>query len=103
MEISTLQCFVAVADASSYTKAAAALNTSQPTLSRNVQMLERELGQRLLERNGRGVQLTDSGVAFLVHARAILESVVRAKAEMDELLRSPMGKLRIGINQETSF
>lgn len=98
MEIYSLHCFVAVSDAGSYTKAAAALNTSQPTLSRHVQSLEKELGQRLLERNGRGVRLTDSGTALLVHARAILETVEIAKAEMSERLRSPMGKIRIGLS-----
>lgn len=92
-----MQAFVAVADAMSYTKAAAALNSSQPTLSRHVQLLEKELGQRLLERHGRGVRVTDSGAALLVHVRGILEAVDHAKAEMSERLQSPRGKIRIGL------
>lgn len=97
MDFVRLQYFMAVANAQSYTKAAAALNLSQPTLSRQVQLLEAEVGQALLERHGRGVRLTESGLAMLTHARNIHAAVETAKADMAERLSSPRGKIRVGL------
>ncbi|QNN56884.1 LysR family transcriptional regulator [Diaphorobacter ruginosibacter] len=97
MDLVRLQYFMAVANAQSYSKAAAALNLSQPTLSRQVQLLEAEVGQPLLERHGRGVRLTESGKAMLAHARAINTAVENAKADMAERLSSPRGKIRVGL------
>lgn len=97
MDLVRLQYFMAVANAQSYSKAAAALNLSQPTLSRQVQLLEAEVGQPLLERHGRGVRLTESGKAMLTHARAINTAVENAKADMAERLSSPRGKIRVGL------
>ena len=97
MDFVRLQYFAAVAQAQSYSKAAAALNLAQPTLSRQVQLLEAEVGQALLERHGRGVRLTESGRAMLAHARAILAAVDGARADMAERLSSPRGKIRVGL------
>ena len=97
MDFVRLQYFMAVANAQSYTKAAAALNLAQPTLSRQVQLLEAEVGQALLERHGRGVRLTESGLAMLTHARSIHAAVEAAKADMAERLSSPRGKIRVGL------
>ena len=97
MDFLRLQYFMAVAQAQSYSKAAAALNLSQPTLSRQVQLLEAELGQPLLERHGRGVRLTESGKAMLTHGRSISAAVDAAKADMADRLQSPRGKVRLGL------
>ncbi len=97
MDFLRLQYFMAVAQAQSYSKAAAALNLSQPTLSRQVQLLEAELGQPLLERHGRGVRLTESGKAMLAHGRNISAAVDAAKADMADRLQSPRGKVRLGL------
>ncbi|UXC16883.1 MULTISPECIES: LysR family transcriptional regulator [Comamonas] len=97
MDFVRLQYFMAVAQAQSYSKAAAALNLSQPTLSRQVQLLEAELGQPLLERHGRGVRLTESGKAMLAHGRSISAAVDAAKADMAARLQSPRGKVRLGL------
>lgn len=97
MDFVRLQYFMAVAQAQSYSKAAAALNLSQPTLSRHVQLLEAELGQPLLERHGRGVRLTESGKAMLAHGRSISAAVDAAKADMAARLQSPRGKVRLGL------
>uniref|UniRef100_UPI0028AB2936 LysR family transcriptional regulator n=1 Tax=Comamonas sp. TaxID=34028 RepID=UPI0028AB2936 len=92
MDFVRLQYFMAVAQAQSYSKAAAALNLSQPTLSRQVQLLEAELGQPLLERHGRGVRLTESGKAMLAHGRSICAAVDAAQACMGDGLQSPRGQ-----------
>ena len=97
MDLMRLQYFVAVAEAGSFSRAAAALHLSQPALSRQVLLLEEEVGQRLLERTGRGALPTESGLALLVHARAIFELAERARADMRERQLSPRGRLTVGL------
>lgn len=97
MDLVRLQYFVAVAQAGSFSQAAAALHLSQPSLSRQVQLLEAELGQRLLERTGRGAVLTESGTALLAHAKGIFELADIAKADMAERQTSPRGRITIGL------
>lgn len=97
MNLTALHYFCAVADAGSFSRAAASLNMTQPSLSRQVHLLENEFGQRLMERHGRGVQLTEAGAALLTHARAILDVTERAKADMAERQRNPRGRLTIGM------
>lgn len=97
MDLTRLQYFVAVAEAGSLSRAAAALHMSQPALSRQVLLLEEELGQRLFERTGRGVQATESGTALLAHARGIFDLAERARTDMQERQASPRGKLTVGL------
>ena len=97
MDLTRLQYFVAVAEAGSLSRAAAALHMSQPALSRQVLLLEEELGQRLFERTGRGVQATESGTALLAHARGIFDLAERARVDMRERQASPRGKLTLGL------
>lgn len=97
MDLTRLQYFVAVADAGSFSRAAAALHLSQPSLSRQVQLLEAEVGQRLLERTGRGVALTEAGLALLAHARGIFDLMERASADMRERQSIPRGRVTVGL------
>jgi LysR family transcriptional regulator, hca operon transcriptional activator len=79
MELRHLRYFVAVAEAGSLTVAAEQrLHTSQPSLSRQMQDLERELGAQLLTRRARGIELTPAGRSFLDHARLVLSQVEAA-------------------------
>src|SRR5260370_10836792 len=80
MELRHLRYFVAVAEAGSLTVAAEQrLHTSQPSLSRQIQDLERELGAQLLTRRARGIELTPAGRTFLDHARLVLSQVDAAR------------------------
>lgn len=72
MELRHLRYFVAVAEEGSVNRAALRLHVSQPSLSRQIAQLERELGQRLLERTSRGVRLTPAGQVLLPHAHQLL-------------------------------
>ena len=66
MELRHLRYFIAVADAGSLTVAAEQkLHTSQPSLSRQIRDLEREVGVPLINRSAHGVDLTSAGKAFL--------------------------------------
>ncbi len=97
MDYTRLQYFVAVADAGSFSRAAAALHLSQSSLSRQVQLLETEVGQRLLERTGRGAALTDAGVALLGHSRGIFDLMERASTDMHERQAAPRGRVTVGL------
>jgi DNA-binding transcriptional LysR family regulator len=72
MELKQLQYFVAVADQLNFSKAAESLYISQPTLSQQISDLERELGQQLLLRDTRSVELTSAGRAFLKGSKQLL-------------------------------
>ena len=79
MELRHLRYFVAVAEEGSLTVAAERrLHTAQPSLSRQIRDLEHEVGVELLVRSARGTELTDSGRAFLDHARLALVQVEAA-------------------------
>jgi LysR family transcriptional regulator, hca operon transcriptional activator len=86
MELRHLRYFIAVADAGSLTVAAEQkLNTSQPSLSRQIRDLEQEVGVPLMTRSAQGIALTAAGLAFLDHARM---SVLQAEAAKEAALRA---------------
>src|SRR5260370_13149938 len=76
MELRHLRYFVAVAEEGSLTVAAERrLHTAQPSLSRQMQDLEYEVGTQLMVRSVRGIELTAAGRVFLDHARLALAQV----------------------------
>lgn len=93
MEIRHLSYFRTVADLRSFTKAALALHTTQPSLSRQVKDLEKELGHQLFQRTSVGVELTRAGEGLYSHLDNVLSpieqiaEVVRVAAEAKELIR----------------
>jgi LysR family transcriptional regulator, hca operon transcriptional activator len=99
MELRHLRYFIAVAEEGSLlTAAQRRLNTSQPSLSRQIRDLESEIGVKLLERQARGVALTAAGRVFLDHARLALLQVEAAidgarQAEQPERLTFTIGFL----------
>ena len=97
MDLTRLRYFMAVVEAGSFSRGAAALHMSQPALSRQVLMLEQEVGQALLVRTGRGAEATESGLALLAHARAIFELADRARADLRERQASPRGRVTVGL------
>ena len=72
MDLKQLEYYVHVAELGSFTRAANVLNVAQPALSRQIRLLEVELRQNLLVRNGRGVTTTEAGKLLLEHGRGIL-------------------------------
>jgi DNA-binding transcriptional LysR family regulator len=91
-EIYELECFVAVAEDLSFSRAARRLNMSQPPLSRQIQSLEEKLGVRLLNRNTRSVALTSAGALYLQDVRQVLTRLDAAtasvrRADSGEILR----------------
>jgi DNA-binding transcriptional LysR family regulator len=96
MELRHLRYFVAVAEASNFTKAAAHLRVAQPAVSRQVQALEDELGVDLLRRSPRRVTLTAEGELFLEEVRDLLKRAEASVAKVRALARGEYGKLHIG-------
>ncbi len=97
MELRQLESLIAIVDGGSFGRAAIALNLAQPSLSRQIALLERELGQRLLVRTGRGVVLSPAGEVFIVHARQMLDEARRARDAMQDLGANPGGHITIGL------
>ncbi|MDG1306961.1 MAG: LysR family transcriptional regulator [Porticoccaceae bacterium] len=97
MELRQINYFIAVAETTSLTKAAGRLHIAQPALSQNIKNLEEELDTRLFERSRQGMALTDSGVAFLEHARGLIRQVNRAKESVRDLDDNPSGTVSVAM------
>jgi LysR family nitrogen assimilation transcriptional regulator len=97
MDLRQLEYFVHVVESGSFSRAAVVLNLAQPSLSRQVALLEGELGQRLLVRTGRGVTPTEAGGALLAHAKVMLGVAQRAREEMHDMGGSPSGRVVVGM------
>jgi len=82
MKLSSLRDFVAVAERGSLRAAARQLEVSQPTITRSIQELEKDLGVALFERQAKGVRLTPMGEMFFRRSKAIRMEVVRAQEEI---------------------
>ena len=78
IDLRQLRCFLAVAESSSFTRAAERLHLSQPPLTRQIRQLEERLGVTLFERGRRGAELTGAGRAFLPEVRRTLAQFERA-------------------------
>ncbi len=97
MDLKQLEYFVRVAELGSFTRAAIALDVAQPALSRQVRLLEVELRQNLLTRNGRGALPTEAGKLLLAHGRGILHQVERAKEELGRVRGALAGRVAVGL------
>jgi DNA-binding transcriptional LysR family regulator len=94
-ELRQLRYFVAVAEATSFTRAAAGLHLAQQSLSQQITVLERALGVRLFDRDARGARLTAVGRLFLPEARAVLARADDAVATLGRAVRGEIGDVRL--------
>ena len=97
MDLKQLEYFVRVAELGSFTRAAQVLGVAQPALSRQVRLLEVELRQNLLTRNGRGATPTEAGQVLLEHGRGILHQVERAREELGRVRSGLSGRVALGL------
>lgn len=100
MELSTLQTFVKVVQAGSFTRAADALGSHKAHVSRAVTQLERQLGVRLLERSTRALSLTEVGREFFERAVGILAAVDDAQRVVQKAQGEPRGTLHLSCGVE---
>jgi DNA-binding transcriptional LysR family regulator len=103
MELYALQVFKTVAQEKSFSRAAEKLLRTQPAVSLTVQRLEQALGEKLLDRSGKDVLLTDAGRIVLEYARRF-ENVRRdMEISLAELRDNAAGRLVVGANESTSL
>jgi DNA-binding transcriptional LysR family regulator len=98
MKLHHFRDLVAIAEHGSLRAAARHLGTAQPTLTRSLSELERELGAPLFERRSRGMVATPLGQAFVRRASAILNDVRRAHDEFEQLRGNAVGLVAIGLS-----
>jgi len=95
MEAPQLEAFVAVVEVGSFTRAAARLRLSQPSVTGRIKTLEHEVGARLLERLHSGIRPTTAGTELLPYAREIVALTTRARTAIDSAGR-PHGRVHVG-------
>ncbi|MGE0601840.1 MAG: LysR family transcriptional regulator [Dehalococcoidia bacterium] len=96
MELAQLEAFIQVAHHRSFSRAAESLFLTQPSVTARIQSLEREIGDRLFERTGRSVTLTDAGHAFMPHAQRALTAVQEGTDAIEAVRHGDIGNVRIG-------
>jgi len=96
MDIAGLQAFVSVAENDSFSAAAGALHLTQPAVSKRIAALEAELNNRLFDRIGRQIQLTEAGRALLPRAQNIINEVQDSQRAISNLSTNVAGQLHIG-------
>src|SRR5919112_2497010 len=95
LDVRRLRVLREVAAGGSFSAAADALAYTQSAVSQQIAALEREAGIRLVDRNARGVRLTDAGRALVDHADAILARLADAEAELEAIAGLRGGRLRL--------
>ena len=103
MELHSLQVFHAVATEKSFSRAAEKLLRTQPAVSLALQRLEQELGEKLIDRSGKDLILTDAGRTVLDYARRFQSLQLEMDNSIAELRDNSAGKLTIGANESTTL
>ena len=94
--ITAMQIFVRAVECGSFSRAAADLTLTQPTVTKQVAALEAQLGARLLNRNTRGISPTEIGRLYYDKCKAILQQIEEAERIAGERQQQIHGTLRIG-------
>lgn len=102
MDVRQLEYFMFVANTLNITHAAMRAHVSQPALSRQMRLLEQELGTRLFKRKARGVVLTETGQRLVDRTRVLLSNVARIKSEIMSAADEPVGTVRLAASNSLS-
>ncbi len=103
MELYALQVFLTVATEKSFSRAAERLLRTQPAVSLALQRLETELGEKLIDRSGKDLMLTDAGRVVLHYARRFENLRSELENSLAELRDHSAGRLSIGANESTTI
>src|SRR5919107_543663 len=96
LDASKLATLRAVVAHGSFSAAGQALNLTQPAVSRQVSLLERQVGTQLVRRTQQGVRATEAGRVLVEHAEAVLGRLALAEAELADLAGLRRGHVRLG-------
>lgn len=102
MDHKQLRAFLTIADTGNMTRASEQLNLVQPAVSRQLRMLEDDIGAKLFERKRHGMALTDAGKSLLGYARRAMLELDRARAELSGSPAEVAGIVTIGLLPSTS-
>ena len=103
IELRRLRYLVAVADEGHVTRAAERLGIQQPPLTRQIRLLEQELGVTLFERLPRGVRVTEAGRVVVEEARDVLARAARIPETAKRAARGEQGRLAVGYTSSAAF
>jgi DNA-binding transcriptional LysR family regulator len=103
MNLRRLKYFLMVAEEENLHRASARLHVAQPALTRQIRLLEEELGTTLFNRLPRGISLSTAGHAFLEDARQILRLTEQAHRRAHAVASGQMGTLRVGFHDAAHF
>jgi len=103
MDLRQFRYFITVVQAKSYSKAAKSLHISQPSLSNAIMKLEEEAGIKLLERNTRGLTLTEAGNVFYERAKELLRKYENIQKELEEMKTVGNGIIRVGLIESSKL
>jgi len=98
MDLRQLRYFVVLATQQHYGRASSVLHVAQPALSRQIRLLEEELGVRLFERHARGATPTEEAVFLMERASFLLRYAEQMKQDMTARQREPRGPVSIGLS-----
>lgn len=98
MRVDDLQIFIAVAELQSFQAAEARVFLSQSAISKRIAALEQTLGQKLFNRLGKTIELTEAGQAYLPHARQTLASLADGQRALDNLATGVAGRLELAVS-----
>lgn len=102
MDLKQLKAFVTVAESGSVTRAARLLNIVQPAVSRQLKLLEDDVGTQLFTRGRQGMELTDAGKTLEAYARRALNELDRARAEIQPSSGTVSGMVTVGLLPSTA-
>ena len=103
VDLEALRSFYHVARERSFSRAAKLLHISQPAMSVRVKSLEKVLGERLFDRERKGVALTEAGAVLFESAEKIFADVEEAHARLREIKDSGSGRVRLGCSDTVSL
>jgi DNA-binding transcriptional LysR family regulator len=103
MELNPLQVFLMVATEGSFSRAAEKMLRTQPAVSLALQRLEQELGEKLIDRSGKELLLTDAGRSALEFARRFESLERELENSLAELRDNSAGRLTVGANESTTL
>lgn len=101
MDLKQLQTLLMIAECGSASKASQLLNVVQPAISRQMRLLEEELGTRLFERGRNGMDLTESGHMLVERARRVMRELEEARAEIHPAHGAVAGIVNVGMPSST--
>ena len=102
IQLAELTAFVAVAEHRNFTRAAAQVGISPPTMSQTIRSLEEGLGIRLFNRTTRSVALTEAGDRLLAEVQPVMASIDHALESVSAFRDKPMGTLRLAVERSVA-